>query len=268
MECSVHPEKTSVGYCKKCGMLGCDECIIRVAMTGQVGKKLDVTEVLLCRECLAKARPDLVVPEAGEGGAPRVRPFGAPGIPRATGTPKKYRDPPKAVRSARAGVRVGKTLTIALALAAVVGAIAAAAIFFPRSKSSPRLETIIPPEEVAALALGALSDGDVEGFLSRVDVAEFMCRMDETGLTRRDYAEADRKKWEELVVFHSGFLVETLFIPANMKEHVPVDLEIGDRTASIRVKPWIAYGRKSYRRIVLERKMGEWRISGLASPDF
>ena len=266
MECSVHPEKTPVGYCKKCGMLGCDECIIRVAMTGQVGKKLDVTEVLLCRECLAKARPDLVLPEAGASAAPQVRPFGAPGIPRATGTPKKYREPRKAVRS---GVRVGKTLAIALALAAVVGAITAAAIFLPRSKSSHQQETIIPPEEVTALALGALSDGDIEGFISRVDVAEFMCRMDKTGLTRKDYAEANRKKWEELVVFHSGFLVETLFVPANMeKEHVPTGLQIGDDTASIRVKPWIAYGRRSYRRILLERKMGEWRISGLASPDF
>ncbi len=264
MECATHSGRASVGYCKKCGKFGCAECMIKVTVTGKVGKKREADEVLLCRECLGKARPDHALP--GSDAAPAIK-SGQLGSQRVVGIPKKYAAPPKVARPARSGVRAGRIFTIAAAMAVLATVVVAAVIFISRSNSS--YDEGIPPDKVASLALEALFYGDAEGFLSCVDVPEFVCRMDETGLMRSDYAEAGREKMEELVVFHSEFLAKALVVPANMRrEYTLVSAEVGDNSASIRIKPWITYGKRSYRRVALRKKMGQWRISGLESPDF
>jgi hypothetical protein len=250
MECATHPEKISVGYCKKCGKFGCDECLIKVSLTGPVGKKYTATDVLFCRECLNKARPDLAIPKSDQ---------------------KLLKKPLKPARPARARgirIRVGKGVAVAaIAVAAVVG-IAAALMLLPQSTDEIPQPTM-PADEFASRALEALSLGDHEAFLSCVDVREFMCRMDETGLTRRDYQEADREKIAELIALHYEYLADVLCAPANTRRKFTlVSSKVSQDSASIQVKPWIAFGRKSYRRILLKNKMGQWQIAGLAAPDF
>ena len=264
MECATHPGRASVGYCKKCGKFGCEDCMIKVAITGQVGKKLNAAEALLCRECLGKARPDLVIPDSD---AEPVVKSGQLGSERVAGIAKRYAAPQEIAGPARSGVGIGKVLTIAAVIGALAAVALAVAIFLPRSKSSP--DEGIPPDAVASFGLDALFSGDAEGFLYCVDVPEFMCSMDETGFTRSDYAEADRSKREEMTASHAVFLAKALMVPSNMRrEYTVLNVEVGDSSATVRVKPWISYGKRSYRRVVLHKKMGQWRISGLASPDF
>ena len=266
MECANHPGRASVGYCKRCGKFGCEDCIVKVAITGKVGKKLDATEALLCRECLGKARPDLALTDSDSEPAIKAGQFGFQKAARIHQT----RSVPKEVaRPARSGVGAGvkKGLTAAAAIGALAIVAFAAVTFLSRPKSSP--DEGVSPDIVAAFGLAGLSSGDAEKLLYCMDVPEFMCAMDETGLTRSDYAEADKDKREEMTASHADFLAKALLVPANMrKEYTLLDVEVGDSSASIRVKPWIAYGKRSYRRIVLHKKMGRWRISGLASPDF
>ena len=264
MECATHPGRASAGYCKKCGKFGCEDCMIKVAITGQVGKKRNAAEALLCRECLGKARPDLAIPDPG---AEPVVKSGQLGSERVTGIAKRYAAPQEIARPARSGVGVGKILAVAAVIGGLAAVVTAAAIFLPRSKSSP--DEGIPPNIVASFGLAALFSGDAEKLIYCVDVPEFMCSMDETGLTRSDYAEADRSKREEMTASHAAFLAKALMVPANMRrEYTLLNVEVGDSSATVRDKPWIAYGKRSYRRVVLHKKMGRWRISGLAAPDF
>jgi len=68
---------------------------------------------------------------------------------------------------------------------------------------------------------------------------------------------------------HCNFLIKDFFVPANMrKEYSVVGSEIDEDSASIRVKPWIRFGNRLYKRLLLKKKMGHWQISGLASPDY
>ena len=264
MECASHPGRASVGYCKKCGKFGCRDCMIKVAITGQVGKKRSAAEALLCRECLGKARPDIAIPDPDA--EPSVK-SGELGSKRVVGIAKRYAAPQKVERPARSGVGIGKILTVAAVIGALAAVVTAAAIFLPGLKSSS--DEGVPPDAVASFGLEALFSGDAEGFLYCVDVPEFMCNMDETGLTRSDYTEADRNKREEMAASHAAFLEKALLIPANMRrEYTLLNVEVGESSAMVRVKPWIAYGKRSYRHVVLHKKMGRWRISGLASPDF
>lgn len=250
MECAAHRDRASVGYCKKCGRFGCEECLVKVAVTGPVGKKLNATEALICRECLGKARPDLVAPKSG-------------GDILEESISKK---PAKHARAPRVTIPVGKIAVGIVACVAIALAIAAAVSLW-QSPTAP--EPKVSAEEVVSEALAALSAGDVEAFFSYVDVCEFMCRMDTTGLTRRDYAEADRAKIKEMAISHAEFLAKDLFVADNLeRDYRLVSPGIGADPASFGVRPWVSYGRRSYRRIVLEKKMGQWWISGLAAPDF
>jgi hypothetical protein len=249
MECAIHPDRESAGYCKKCGKFGCGECLIKVALTGQVGQKLSATEVLFCRECLSKARPDLILPESAQVSLQK--------------SPK----PARPVRARGKGIRIGTGALVAALLAAIAVGVAATLMLLPRTEKIP--QPSMPADEFASRALEALFAGNDQAFLSYVDVCEFMTTMDTTGLTRRDYSEADRQKRAELEALHSQFLVDALCVPANRRrEFKLVGSEVSETSASIRVKPWIAFGRKSYRRILLRNRMGHWRISGLAAPDF
>ena len=249
MECATHPGRASVGYCKKCGKFGCGECLIKVSLTGQVGKKLSATDVLFCQECLSKARPDLVLPKSSQDFL------------------KKSPKPTRPIRARGTGIRVGKGAAVAALLAAVAVGVAATLIFLPRTAKIP--PPSMPANEFASRALEALFAGNDVAFLSYVDVCEFMSAMDASGLTRRDYSEADGEKRAELEALHSQFLVDVLCVPANRRREFKfVSSEVSENSVSIRVKPWIAFGRKSYRRILIENRMGQWRISGLAAPDF
>jgi len=156
---------------------------------------------------------------------------------------------------------------VAAIFVAVIVGFAIAYMILPRSTAIPR--PAMPPDEFASRALAALSGGDREAFLSHVDVCEFMSRMDQTGLTRRDYREADRTKRQQMEASHREYLADVLFVRANMRKRFTlVNSEIGENSASFRIKPWITYGKRSYRRILVENRRGQWRISGLASPDF
>ena len=246
MECAFHPGKNSVGYCKKCARFGCEECLVQVAMrTGPVGKSSKATEVLICRECLGKVRPDLALPKVEK-------------------EPAK-----KSARSAqprRSIKRAAKVLGVAAALTVVILAVAAGVIFLPQMNLSRQS---LSAEEVADEVLDALAAGNRKEFLVCVDVTAFVCRMDSTGLTRRDYNRADRKMRKKLEVSHTDFLIDDLFISDNLrKKYQVVKADIKGDTASIVVRPWIHCGKKLYKRLLLEKSKGKWSVIGLTSPDY
>ncbi len=245
MECAIHPERNSVGYCKKCGKFGCEECLVKVAIKGPVGTQSKATEALVCRECLGKARPDLMPPQLDKKSA-------------------RTSSRPAQVRRSRKGA--GKLAAVAAALILVAAGIAAAVMYLPRANISHQMMTA---DEVVTEALDALSAGNIDKFLSCVDVTGFVCRMDSTGLTIRDYEEAGRERKKELLDLHCNFLIKDFFVSANMrKEYSVVGSEIDEDSASIYVKPWIRFGNRLYKRLLLKKKMGHWQISGLASPDY
>lgn len=244
MECKAHPGKKSVGYCKKCGSFGCEECIVKVYVRGDVGKQSRPEEILVCRECLSKIRPDLIPSKSDEKRSPKKKPT---------------------ARRRKIGKR---TVKIMAATAAVVVALAvwAAATFLTRIDTSHQFESA---EEVAADALNALSAGNAKEFFSCVNVKEFMCRMDSTGVTSRDYQQADDKRRAELEASHCELLANDFFTPNNLRKKFTVTgQDTKEDSASVAVKPWIQFGNKLYKRVLLEKNMGQWKISGLASPDY
>jgi len=245
MQCATHSDRSSIGYCKKCGSFGCAECLVKVEVRGDPGTQSRPTEVLVCRECLARIRPDLIPPEPGG---------------------KRTVKEKSAVRRRKSGKRRTTVLAACGAFVLVVFAAAVAVTFVPRINVSHQL---MSAEEVAVGGLSALSAGDAGQFLSCVDVCEFMCRMDSTGMTRRDYEEADRKQRRELLESHGELLTRDLFVVGNLRKKFEVaGQDIEEDSASVAVKPWIQFGNRLYRRIVLEKKMGEWKICGLDSPDY
>jgi hypothetical protein len=246
MECANHPGIGSVGYCKKCGKFGCGECMIKVAITGPIGRQSKATEALLCRECLSGARPDLVLPKASE----------KPSTQTAART----------ARARRVAKGVGKLAIAVAVVAVVVAGIAAAFVYYSPGKAARRA---MAPDEVATEALLALSAGNVDAFLSCVDVRGFVCGMDSSGLLDRDYEKANRAREKELFATHCDYLKKDFFVPANMKRNYSlVKSEVKENLASVDVKPWIKFGNRLYKRLLLEKRSGEWRISGLASPDY
>lgn len=245
MECKIHPGRNSVGYCKKCGSFGCEECVVKVHVRGEIGKQSRPEEVLVCRECLSKMRPDLIPPKREE-----KRPS------------KKKLTP----RKRKTGKAIAKIMGVAAAVVLVALAGWAAATFLPRINISHQFQSA---DEVAAEALDALSAGNAKEFFSCVDVKEFMCRMDSTGLTHRDYEQADGKRLAELEASHCELLANDFFTPNNLRKKFTVTAqEIKEDSASVTVKPWIQFGSKLYKRLLLKKSMGQWKISGLASPDY
>jgi hypothetical protein len=245
MQCATHPERNSIGYCKKCGSFGCAECIVKVEVRGDLGTQSRATEVLVCRDCLSRIRPDLIPPETGGKHTSKKKP---------------------AARRGKAGKRPTKALAACFAIVLVAFAVWVAARFVPRINVSHQL---MSPEEVAADGLAALSAGNPAQFLSCVDVCEFMCRMDSTGMTRRDYEGADRKYKSDLLESHGELLTRDLFVVGNLRKKFEVTgRDVKENSASVAIKPWIQCGNRLYKRIVLEKKMGEWKICGLDSPDY
>ncbi len=245
MECAKHPGRNSVGYCRKCGSFGCEECIVKVLVRGDVGKQSRPEEVLVCRDCLSVIRRDSSPPKSGE-----------------RHTPKKT----STARRQKAGKQTAKIMAVAAAVVLVALTVWAAATVLPRINISHQFKSA---DAVAAEALDALSAGKTEAFLSCVNVRAFMSRMDSTGLTRRDYEQADGKHYAELEASHCQLLAQDFFTPSNLsKKFMVTGKNIKKDSASVDVKPWIQFGSKLYKRVLLEKNMGEWKISGLASPDY
>lgn len=245
MRCTIHPDRKSVGRCLKCDRLACEECLIKVTQPAQAGKQGKPLAILVCRECIKSVRPDLALPTAGR---------------KSTG-PVTH---PALIRPSRKRSR--KSIAIAVALVLVVLAGAGAALYLPRPDVSQEL---VPPETVVANALHALTSEKKAEFLVCVDVEEFMCRMDPTGLTERDYDEAGKERRKELEVVHGDLLASDLFVNPNTKNTFRiVNKEIGENSALLTVNPWIQFGKKLYKRILLEKRHGAWKICGLASPDY
>jgi hypothetical protein len=218
-------------------------------LTGQVGQKLSATEVLFCQDCLSKARPDLFVSKITQEALDK------PSTPKRSAYPRGT------------GISLSKGGLVAIILAAAAIGVVAALMLIPRTPKAA--QPSIPPDEFASMALEALFTGDDEAFLSRIDVGAFMSAMDTTGVTRRDYAQAAPQRRAELEAMHVEFLADVLCVPANRRrEFQLVSFDVSENSASIRVKPWIAYGKRSYRRILLRNKRGQWCICGLAEPDF
>ncbi len=139
-------------------------------------------------------------------------------------------------------------------------------MFIARSNPSRNL---LSAEEVVSEALTALAAGDTNSFLECVDVKTFVFKMDSTGLTLRDYEHADRERKAQLESSHSELLARDFLVTANLQKKFEISgQEIKDNSASFSVRPWIQFGSKLYRQILLEKKGGRWRISGLAAPDF
>jgi hypothetical protein len=131
------------------------------------------------------------------------------------------------------------------------------------SLSSPR-----PPEEIAASMLTALSEGDKEDFLKHVDVTAFASLMDSTGLTRRDYAQANSVHRKELEAVHAELLAEDIFISANTsRKYQIIGQDVKESSAGIMIKPWIQFGNKLYKRLNFAKRGNHWKLTGLASPD-
>jgi hypothetical protein len=238
MQCAAHADKKSLGYCKKCGTLGCELCLTRVNVTGGKTGRSTVTEILVCRECLSKIRPDLLPPQQASKKSSK-------GVSRA--------------RSRNFFKLIGGAVAVAIFLAAAVA-------ILPRINVKNQL---MSADQIAAGALEALSAGNVNRFLSYVDVESFMCAMDSTGLTRRDYAEASQERRSQLISSHVDLLINDFFVRGNLKKKFEVvDRDIKQDSASMAVKPWIFFGNKLYQKLLLEKKLGEWKISGLASPDY
>ncbi|UCD58066.1 MAG: hypothetical protein JSV16_02830, partial [Candidatus Hydrogenedentota bacterium] len=245
MECEVHVGRRPVGYCKKCGRFGCEKCLVRVIVGGDIGRRSRNTEILVCHDCLNKFRPDLILSTLDWG---RVG--------------KKKR----AARIRRSRKQARKLLVVAVAVASTSLAIAAAVMFRPLTNVSRHFDSA---EEVATKSLEALAAGNVNKFLSCVDVRAFMCRMDSTGLMRRDYEQAGRKQRNELEASHCEFLAKDFFVTHNLRRKFKVvRQDVREDSASFVISPWIQFGNKLYKRILLERKRGVWKISGLASPDY
>jgi hypothetical protein len=248
MKCATHKSKESIGYCKKCGTLGCTECLVKVEYRGKVGQQSRPIEVLVCRECLGRIRPELSF--QGGSGSSKKKKKGGQIVGKAGGAGRKK-------------VRLAATAAVS---AAIVLIVAGAAVMSPRVHVSERL---MSPDEVATTALSALSIGDRAGFLTCVDVREFMCQMDSTGVTDRDYREADRERRRELEASHSDLLIRDLFVKANLRRNFKiVEKEIQDESASMSVNPWITCGKKMYKCITLTKHQGAWKISGFSSPDY
>jgi len=124
------------------------------------------------------------------------------------------------------------------------------------------------PDKVAAAVLEALANGNKDAFLKHIDVKTFVSRMDSTGVTRRDYAQAASAKQKELVFVHSEILADDIFINGNTgRNYQIVGQEIKEASASFTIKPWIQFGNKLYKRLLLEKHGNEWQVIGLASPD-
>jgi hypothetical protein len=153
----------------------------------------------------------------------------------------------------------------ALAVAGVGAAIVLAIVLLGRERT---IFPAQPPEKVAAGILTALSSGDQEDFMKHVDVGAFACFMDPTGLTRRDYAQADSARKQELELMHAQLLADDLFNTANQGKRFEITGELlKDASATINVKPWIQFGNKLYKCLTFETKGKEWKLTGLASPD-
>ncbi|RJP24252.1 MAG: hypothetical protein C4520_04420 [Candidatus Abyssobacteria bacterium SURF_5] len=141
----------------------------------------------------------------------------------------------------------------------------AVAIVFLRLKP---LSSNRPPDEVAAAALGALSAGIKDDFLRHVDIRTFVSQMDSTGVTRRDYAQANWRRKRELESVHAQLLSEDIFVGENTgKSYEIIGKDIKETSAVIMIRPWIQCGNKLYKRLVLEKRTHGWKITGLASPD-
>ena len=141
----------------------------------------------------------------------------------------------------------------------------AAAILALKSGS---LSTPPPPDEIAASMLAALSEGKKEDFLKHVDVTAFAGLMDSTGLTRRDYAQANSARRKELEVVHAELLAEDLFISANTgRKYQIVGQDVKEFSADFMINPWIQFGNKLYKRLTFEKRGDHWKLTGLASPD-
>jgi len=246
MRCTVHPERKSVGRCLKCGRLACDECLIKETQPEQAGKQTKPLKILVCRECIKSARPDLTLPTPGR---------------KPTGTTTQ---PPLAKPQRRKRPR--KSIAVAAVLVLIVLAAAGVALYFPRDNVSQEL---VPPETIVANALHALTSEDKAAFIACMDVEEFMCRMDPTGLTKRDYDEAGKEHRKELETSHGNLLVGDLFVQDNTKKAFRiVKKDVKGNSALLTVKPWIQFGKKLYKRILLKKRHGAWKICGLASPDY
>jgi len=245
MQCAVHSDRKSVGYCKKCGRFGCPECLTRIEIRGNIGTQSRGTEAIICRECLAKIRPDLVPSKDSRAGAAKKKP---------------------AARARKAKNKPARALAVGAALALALFVIWAAAAYLPRANVSTHF---VSAEKVAADGLDALAAGNAEQFLSCVDVCEFMCRMDPTGITRRDYEEACASRRDELLASHGMLLTTDLFVAGNLgKGFTVVSQDVKDESAYVAVKPWIQFGNRLYKRILLEKERDGWKICGLASPDY
>ena len=141
-----------------------------------------------------------------------------------------------------------------------------AAIFLFRSK--PQAAPARPPQEVATDVLNAISAGDVEQFMEHVDIQSFASAMDPTGLTRRDYTQADPARTDELKLIHAELLVTDIFISENMNKRF--EISVSDKNASsakIAVKPWLRLGNTLYRTIILEKRKNQWKVTRFAAPD-
>ncbi|MBI5115484.1 B-box zinc finger protein [Candidatus Poribacteria bacterium] len=245
MNCATHPDKASVGYCKKCGKFGCEECLTKVIVTGTPGKQTRPTEALLCHDCLAKIRPDTPAPQA----AKSRKSSGA-----------------LVARNRKSGKRLARPLVVAFVAFVVAFALFMVITFIVGISPSRQL---MSADEVVTEALNALATGDTDDFLSCVDVETFIFRMDSTGLTQRDYEQAHGKQKTELEASHSALLARDLLIAANLQKQFVVSAQdIKESSASFTIKPWIQFGSRLYKQILLEKRKGQWRISGLASPDF
>ena len=245
MQCAAHPDRNSVGYCKKCGSMGCAECLIKVEVRGDIGTQSRATEALVCRDCLSRIRPDVIPPKHAGKRASKKK------------TVARKREVRK--RPAKAAVAGGAVAIVFLAIWAVT-------TFLPRTDIS---HPLMSADEVAAEGLDALAAGNTEQFLSRVDVCEFICRMDSTGMTQRDYEDADSKRRSELLASHGELLAKDLFVDGNLsKKFTIIGQNVKEDSASVSIKPWIRFGNRLYKRIVLENRAGVWKICGLASPDY
>jgi len=144
--------------------------------------------------------------------------------------------------------------------------IAAAVIFLPHVRLSRQFMTA---EETAQEALDALAAGNAEKFFSCVDVRGFMCRMDSTGMTAKDYRQASGSRASELLACHEELLEGSFMVTGNLKKTFTiVGEEVNGDMASVVVKPWIQFGNKLYKQVVLERHASGWKIAGLAKPDY
>lgn len=155
--------------------------------------------------------------------------------------------------------------TYATALILLVLIVAAGLFFFRSSATHASHQS---PKEVAGEVLGALSAGKQGDFLKHVDIRSFVSRMDSTGVTRRDYANADPARIKELEHVHGDILAEDIFINANIgKKYEILGQKIKDPSATISIKPWIQLGNKLYKSLMMEKEGEEWKVTGLTSPD-